>query len=310
MKFRSSHRKNLPAILTLRQIYILPTSYGLLFLVIVLAMLIGSINYNNNLGFLLTFLLGSMGFVSILKTYRMLHCLEVVSAHAEPVFAGQDAIVRIRVKPGKTDKKGLVFKLEKGKSRARDMEGGAEANVNIKIPTSSRGVFRPGRLMVESTYPTGLFRAWSTVETRMEYLVFPKPVPGRVSFGSNSAGTDNTGSTVDEGSEDFNGLVAYQPGDPPQRIFWKAYSKGQGLFTKSFSSGTGSAAILDMENIKGTDLETRLSKLCFQVIEASRSQAVFALKIPGLFLDPGNGALHRLRCLTALALVGKGSRHA
>ena len=40
----------IPVVLGLRNIYILPTSYGMLYLTVLGAMLIGSINYNNNLG--------------------------------------------------------------------------------------------------------------------------------------------------------------------------------------------------------------------------------------------------------------------
>ncbi len=303
-------KKDFPATLTLRRIYILPTTYGLMYMVIVFAMFIGSINYNNNLGFLLTFLLSSIGFVGILRTYRMLHCLEVVFARAKPVFAGQSAIVRVRVRSGKTDRKCLDFKFSNGKSSTTDLGKDAESIVKVNIPTSKRGLFKTGRLVVESTYPFGLFRAWSTIENSVEYLVFPKPFPNAISFDAIAAGEDNRVTTPKQGTEDFNGLFAYQDGDPPHRIFWKAYSKGRGLFIKSFSGGSGSAIVLDMEKLKDADLETRLSKLCYQVMAASGSGKPYSLKIPGFFLDPGNGTPHRRRCLTALALLGKGAGHA
>ncbi|HWM27174.1 MAG TPA: hypothetical protein VNQ14_01850, partial [Woeseiaceae bacterium] len=40
-----------------RRIYILPTGVGAIFALMTFAMLLGSMNYNNNLSFLLTFLL-------------------------------------------------------------------------------------------------------------------------------------------------------------------------------------------------------------------------------------------------------------
>ena len=53
----------LPVIIDRKKIRIRPTRNGLIFIALVLAMFLGSINYNNNLGFLLTFLLGSLAFV-------------------------------------------------------------------------------------------------------------------------------------------------------------------------------------------------------------------------------------------------------
>ena len=61
---------NAPVDLTQRRIFILPTRQGFLFAIVLGIMLIGSINYNNSLGYLLTFLLASVSVVSILYTYR------------------------------------------------------------------------------------------------------------------------------------------------------------------------------------------------------------------------------------------------
>ena len=47
------------------RVYILPTGVGLVFGIMGFAMLLGSMNYNNNLSFVLTFLLAGLGFVSM-----------------------------------------------------------------------------------------------------------------------------------------------------------------------------------------------------------------------------------------------------
>ena len=53
-----------------RRVYILPTRQGLMFGLALVLMLIGSINYNLSLGFVLTFLLAGMGIVAILHSFR------------------------------------------------------------------------------------------------------------------------------------------------------------------------------------------------------------------------------------------------
>ncbi len=59
--FRVSESSNNVAVLGSRQIYIVPTRWGLLYAVMVFLLLLGSINYSLSLGFYLTFLLTSSG---------------------------------------------------------------------------------------------------------------------------------------------------------------------------------------------------------------------------------------------------------
>src|SRR2546422_270240 len=54
-------------------------------------MLIGSINYNLSLGYVLTFLLAGVGIVSILHTFRNLAHLYVSAGRVAPVFARDTA---------------------------------------------------------------------------------------------------------------------------------------------------------------------------------------------------------------------------
>jgi len=55
-----------------RRVYILPTAIGLVFALMAFTMLLGSMNYNNNLSFALTFLLTGLGFVSMHQCQRNL----------------------------------------------------------------------------------------------------------------------------------------------------------------------------------------------------------------------------------------------
>src|SRR5882724_11421189 len=81
--------------LTQRRVYILPTRHGLSFGVALILMLIGSINYNLSLGYVLTFLLAGLGVVSILHTFRNLAHLYVSAGRVAPVFAGDAAQFQI-----------------------------------------------------------------------------------------------------------------------------------------------------------------------------------------------------------------------
>jgi len=73
------------------KVFILPTAHGLVFGVILLVMLVGSVNYNNNLGLIFSFLIGAALLISILHSYRNLAGLGFRAGRVEPVFAGQRA---------------------------------------------------------------------------------------------------------------------------------------------------------------------------------------------------------------------------
>ncbi len=82
---------------TLRRgrIYILPTGLGAAFGIMLFAMLLGSLNYANNMGLALTFMLAALGVVAMHACHRNLETLVARGAGAEPPFAGGDAVFRI-----------------------------------------------------------------------------------------------------------------------------------------------------------------------------------------------------------------------
>jgi len=150
-----------PHRLVLRKIYILPTRHGLIFLLILFAMLVGSVNQNNNLGFLLTFLLGSMAFVSIVHTFGNLSGVEIVAVTGKPVFAGNDAAIELVIRVPEHARQSVNFKFTQSKHQRGNLETGHDNCISITVPTSQRGRLHPGRLTVFSRYPLGLFYTWS-----------------------------------------------------------------------------------------------------------------------------------------------------
>src|SRR5829696_4011360 len=77
------------------RIYILPTGYGLAYGTMVFSMLLGGMNYNNNLGLGLTFLLVSLGLVAMHHCHGTLAGLKVRLLEATPAFAGNDVRYRL-----------------------------------------------------------------------------------------------------------------------------------------------------------------------------------------------------------------------
>jgi uncharacterized protein (DUF58 family) len=284
------------------KVYVLPTGYGLLFAALLLAMLVGSANYHNNMGFLFTFLLGTLAFVSVLHTAANLSGIRVFSALAPPVFAGEKADFEFQVEVPRTARMAVGFSFSRDRPVFVDLNPGHHNPVRVLLETRSRGILRPGPLRIRSRYPLGLFQAWSVHETGGEALVYPRPIPPPADIlgaGGSSAGEENPGG---RGVEDFNGLTPYRPGDPPGRIYWKAYSKGRGLHVREFSGQAGRTRIWDWNDIRHPEPETRLSWLCSLILKAHAAGSDFGLILPGMAIEPSRGLRHRNRCLRALAL--------
>ena len=111
-----------------RQIYILPTKYGLILGGLLFLMLVSSLNYASNLGFLYTFLLSGAGLVSVLHTWRNLLGLRVRGGRAESVFAGQDAWFAIELEnPHRQPRPGIERRLLRGSPRSRPFWQGSVA---------------------------------------------------------------------------------------------------------------------------------------------------------------------------------------
>jgi uncharacterized protein (DUF58 family) len=294
----------IPVTLGLRNIYILPTGYGLMYLMVLGAMLIGSVNYNNNLGFLLTFLLGSLGLTAMMYTYGMVYGLRLVAATAEPVFAGSPAEIQILLAGVDRSRTGLRWYVDAADPVAADFRPGKPARILVRAATDRRGLVDPGWLRIACEYPLGLFRAWARIDPGLNCLVYPRPVSGPVPAANTLAGSGGDDIARVAGVDDFQGLSAYQPGDPPGRIHWQAYSRGRGLHTKTFAGQAGNGFLLDMSAIGGDDTERKLSILCFHVLQCHHQRSSYGLRLPGQAIPAGNGRGHRDRCLRALALYG------
>lgn len=292
----------LPLAFNRHRIYILPTVHGLLFLVILFAMLLGSINYNNNLGFLLVFLLGSITLVSMIHTYRNLLGMEVLSVSVEPVFAGRTALFRCLVRSESGHRRAIGFVMEKNEPVIENISAQTDETVTVKFPTRYRGILRPGRLIVWTRYPLGLFRAWTVVLPDISCVVYPRPLAGSFQSSGGHDGDESDVNSIKGGTDDFFGLKPYQPGDPVGKISWKSFSRGLGVFIKEFAGNSGASVMLDYDALGDANREHKLSRLADMVLKAHNMNVEYGLLLPGRTIAPDKGERHRHACLKALAL--------
>lgn len=303
--FRVSKSTQNIATLNPRQIYILPTRWGLLYAVMLIGLLIGSINYSLSLGFYVTFLLASLGNIAMLHTWRNLLHLQVSVLKASPVFAGDDAEITLKISEPKNRPRYSIaayFAENSQQSVVHNIAANDAQLFQVPLNTSTRGLHTLPRLTLNTQFPLNLLHAWAVIENPFQVLVYAKPTdlanPQALSIDANVQGS----SQFNTGDEDFNGHKNYQFGDSPSRVDWKASSRSVGMFTKLYS-GTGSSALwLDWQTTDG-ELETRISQLTRWVMDAYASQQIYGLKLPNITLPPNNTETHYHKALTALALL-------
>lgn len=287
-----------------------PTQHGVLFLGILIAMLLGSINYNNNAGFILVFLLGAMGLISLVHSYKNLIGIKVIINRPEPVFAGQTGYFPVEIDHPKGAGLSLNLCFRKGRPKAitadvapADSDQAGNLRRFVPFEAGSRGRHLPEILTLWSVYPFGLFRLTARIKNSRDILVYPAPEAGPYQTGAAGKTLDGEEESSLQGPDDFQGLSPYQPGSPVGHISWKTLSRGKGLFVKNFTAETGRDLLLDIDLVSAKDIETRLSILCQAVLAAERSQIPFGLKLgQGFSAPPKSGRAHLNDCLKALAL--------
>lgn len=290
-----------PVTLGRARIFILPTPAGLLFALVLLVMLFGSVNYSNNMGYMFTFLLGSMALVSIFHTYRNLAGLRLAPGRAAPVFAGERAGFEILISnPQRTAHYALLLTVAGQPPVRVDLAAGETARVILYRMAEQRGHLALGRWKIASSIPLGLFQAWARLELHTDCLVYPRPGPARP-VPQTAVYNPSQSGDKGRGVDDFAGLRPWRPGDSPRHLFWKAVAREQPLLVKQFGGDRADELWLQWADLPDLDLEARLSQLCRWVLDAEHNHQHYGLRLPGVQLDVAGGSAHRERCLQALA---------
>jgi uncharacterized protein (DUF58 family) len=291
------------------RIYILPTAFGVAYGAMVFAMVMGGMNYGNNLGLALAFLLVSLGFVAMHHCHGTLAGLSLKLLAAEPGFAGSPVSFRLLLENTAVSPRPAIYVSQGRQAPAASVDVPAlgSAPTQLAILSERRGRLPLERFIVGTRHPLGLFRAWAVVHPDYSAIVWPLPAPRGVA--PPSVETD-TGGAQDRarGEEDFAGLRPFQSGDSLRRIAWKAYARGQGLHTKQYAGTDVTSHMLDWYSLAETDPEARLSRLCRWVLDAHERGEAYGLRLPGETIPPNVGGAHRQHCLNALALFDAGRR--
>jgi uncharacterized protein (DUF58 family) len=308
---RTTARDMGEVVLSQRRVYILPARAGLGFGALLLALLVGSINYSLGLGFGLTFVAAACAVVDMFHTYRNLAHLHLRPGRAGAVFAGEEAPFELQLaNRTRLSRYAIWVDVDNAKHprHAVDVAAGGATTVLLSATSRRRGWMAAPRVRLATRFPLGLFKAWGYWQPDSRALVYPFPEQDAPPLPvSGRPNPDGFGSA---GSDDFAGVRSYQPGDPMRQLAWRHIARldpslGGQLVTKQFEGGSLDELVLDLDALPPRlDLELKLSRLARWVLEAELRSVPYALRLGRQSIAAALGPAHQAACLEALALYG------
>lgn len=294
--------------LTQRSVYILPTPAGWMLLLTLLVLLLASINYQLNLGYMLTFMLSGAAVVGMYVCHGNLRGLRLSVAQPDPAFAGSTVVFPVRlVNARKRTRYSIALRVQE---QARDHQVWADVDkqgsavVELGFVPAQRGKVRLPTVVAETRYPLGSFRVWGVWRPKAQVLVYPQPEinPPPLPTGRPVEGfSQRTAQKQSVG--DYEGVRSYRAGDPLKLVVWKKMAKSDQLVSRDSSTQQRFELWLDYAETAGRDHEHKLSRLCAWVLYAERQGVQYGLQLSTVSIAPSSGHAHRQQCLEALALA-------
>ncbi len=291
----------LPVRFDRRRVYILPTRFGLFFSLLLLAMWLGGLNYNNNPALMLGLLLAGAANTSLIAAHLQLTGLQISAIGAEAVPAGAPLELRLHARAADgRERRGLRVDYHGAAAILSLVDGSGQAT--LTLPTQRRGWLDLERLRISTTRPLGLARAWAYVWPDAPLLVYPSPETHGPPLPEGSGA--NALARLQPTGDDVHHLRAYRRGDARRAIAWKPSARRDMLLVREYEQPLGADVVLEWRSLSGLDYEARIRRLARWVDDAEREGRRYRLELPGQPpLGPASGAPHRHACLRALALL-------
>lgn len=296
-------------LLTQRNVYILPTRAGWMFALTLVVLLLASVNYQLNLGYVLTFLLAGSGLVSMHLTHATLRGLTLHLKPVVPVFCGDAAVLDVVLTSPGHARFGIGLKISGTPESTLvwiDVAALSQAHAQVSFMPATRGLHPAPTLSAETRFPLGLFRTWTVWRPSADLLVYPQPERPPAALPAARAVPGGPMQSRSSDGGEVEGVRAYRRGDPMKLIAWKKAAKaldiGGELVSRDTSASVHQELWLDWHDCGSLTPEARLSRLTAWTLAVHRAGADYGLRLPGVDIAPAEGDAQRRQCLEALAL--------
>jgi uncharacterized protein (DUF58 family) len=290
--------------LTQRTVYILPTRPGFTLAATILVLLVASINYQLNLGYLLTFLLAGSAVVGMHVCHGTLRGLTLNLIAPEPQFVGASAVIGVNLQSGRdTVRHGIGMSVLGANQWVwTDVPALGTSTVHIAFKPERRGLHPVPALTAETRFPLGTFRVWTVWRPASKVLVYPAPEAFAPPLPPGEPRSGGAAHAQQAHSGEYDGVRAYRRGDPLKTVVWKKVAKADELVSRDAEQVQRYELWLDFAHCGAATTEHKLSRLCAWVLAAEKRGLDYGLRLPGLEVKAASGEGHKRRCLEALAV--------
>lgn len=309
--------------LTQGNVYILPSRAGWAMLATLIVLLIAAINYQLNLGYLLTFLLAGSAAASMVVGHNNLRGLQLSLSGAGTqgnasggCFAHAPCPMHISLHNARRSRRwGIGLALHQTRQSADHSDAWTWIDIPEQGSTAVQLSFMPARrgrqelpsISILTRYPLGAFRVWALWRPQTLVWVYPAPETHAPPLPAASPEAGGRSSAQARSGDEFDGVRSYQNGDPLKLVVWKKAAQsfaagGHQLVSRDRPMAHHHRLWLDVRQTGLADHEARLSRLAAWVLMAQQQGRTWGLRLPGgQEIAPASGAQHATRCLEALA---------
>ncbi len=288
-----------------RNIYIVPTRGGFSFAALLLLMLLTSINYQLNLGYVLAFLLAGAAAVSMHVTHGMLRGLTLHLKPGQPGWAGEPAMLEVVIQSPDRARYALAVRWrDRGRAgrtwTAVDLPAGGQASATLSFVPGTRGWHAVPAIVVETGFPFGFFRAWTIWRPATRVLAWPRPEHPAPALPAPQPVAGEQMALQRAAGGELDGVRPWRRGDSLRQVVWKKVARSGELVSRETAASGSRELWLDWSATQGA-VEGRLSRLAAWVEQAERIGLVWGLRLPGVELGSAQGDAHRRLALERLA---------
>lgn len=291
--------------LTQRSVYIVPSRAGWMLAATLLVLLVASINYQLNLGYLLTFLLAGCALVAMHVGHGTLRGITMTVIAPSPCFARAKSLFDVQLLNQRKSPRYAIELAVAGVQQwvCTDVAAQASTRVQLAWQAPTRGLHRLPTLTARTAFPLGTFRVWTVWRPAAQVLVYPQPEvnPPALPIGLADAQPGPTHASQHGGEPD--GVRPYRRGDALKTIVWKKAAKTGELISRDSVVEQHHTLWLNRASTGLADPERQLSRLCAWVLQADQLGLHYGLRLGVTEIAPSSGPVHLQACLRALALA-------
>ncbi len=277
-----------------RRIYVLPTTRGLFLILTAILLLLVGINYQLSLAYVVAFLLGGFMQAALLTSYRNLRGLIIKPGQSPQCQAGEQLEFVVSLRSPERARAGIGVSVRTAGgailSTPASVPADTQASQPIRVTALVRGIYKLGRITIETRAPYGVVRAWSYAHFEWLGLAEPAPELPVPPLPVTAGEGDDTQKSAAHVAHDPDSLRDYVAGDSLRRVAWKQVAKSGTWYTRASESGARREIEINWDSTGRVDEEEKLSRLAAWVLRAQNENVAFALSLPNGSLPLADGA--------------------